>query len=1752
MGDARRVGARRWALLALRVALVLLAGRLLLAAFAPAAAQLAARAHGVDAEWTRLRLHVLRGAIEIEDLRCALRAREGEPSSAPFLCVETLRADLAVRDLLRGELRLSRAEARGVDLRLERRADGSLPLLDALAATAPDPQGEEPAPLSFLPAVRVDALRASSVRLDVHDTLASGEDRHQRFELDLRADDLGYPDRRAQVVLLATAPNLLDQARLELAIETRPDDAFVTGDLQVRGLQGESAAPWVATALGVQRVRGDRSASLGLNSRFDARLRVEGAQRDGIAASIGPLAIHAWAADGRVLARVADLQLEVAALRASGIRVTSAGVHDAALDVRIDADGAPCALGFAFQDLSAAEPRSSARATRAAPAPADHGAPGPPFAVVLDVLEARSVQASFTDERHEPPVALTLDVERALLAGVDTSGARAEPLRFEVVASADGVVGRIEARGAAALFGARQALEAELEARGLRPDALGPYLAELGLASTLVDGVLKARLVGTGRATPGGGLEGDLRLTGVQLADGERICGVRAVEALGVAYEPARPTLRIRDLLVRGTDVTLQRLADGALAGLGLRTSESRSTRRGLAGRAPAEARSSVAGLPTPASAAPSPLPRVEIERLAVIENRLSWRDEQLARPVDVVFDDCGLEVRDLRLFGRAGEHERATAQVKLWSRAAALVRDVSVAGTLTTRPGPLDLALELEVGVRGVTAAELQPYIDPTGLQEQLVDASMAARVALQVARDAVGWRGELELAEARLENGGRTVLGATLLGVRGVRLEGERVRIELVDVTDAHVHVARDPVGALLALGLRIPLEIFRRGESAAEGSSAGASSVEQALAALPAVQIRAVRVSNAALHWRDATSEPAIEAVARLELSADGVTTRSARNKWFPFALVAAVEGTASEVRVDGAARLGPRGAGLQLDLRARGLRAGSLAPYLPAGVACELVNGELDARAGLELDAHEAGGLQGRMELSRVRLAEAGVAEPLAALERFEVALERVDPAAALFEIGRVSASGLVLQARRGADERLHALGFSRAPRVAAEAEVDGARRAPDLTPPGAPRVVLGGLDLELARGTFRDELVGADPIELSGRVSTPSGQVLVDPEPENLAPFVVELEARAAPFARSLRTELRIAPWSEQPEIALAFTAEGLSGAGVGALGRGLSTWVDGTSLTEGVATGSARARLAWRRRSPLDLDLRAGFAAEVEVGRLEFRDAPGGRVLLALESAAADVARVDLATGDVHLRTLELVRPQWLARRTPAGFELLGLVLHPELRSSPAPAAPADSAEPGASPRRARAELRVDELLVRGIDVLLRDDAVEPPAVLPLVDLDLVVQRFTTRAFEEPRVIRFDAWLGAGRASMPHPTRAASVVTGLASAVGGALAGRREELRYEERLVFQEAALTGRIQFVPSLSGHAQATLSGLELLGFTGTAKQEGVDVGDGTLDASVRLRFRGEEGVRVDSELVFSGLSLSEPKSGPIEAYLTLPVPLDTVLFLLENADGEHRIPVGFTLDAAGLTRARIAGAAASAAASVIGSAVASAPLRVMSTFTDLFGITGGGAEQPPTASVAFGPGDAALPPAAHAALEPLVQKLLADADWVVQVQHRLGAADVERATRLANPPPEVCREIAEGLRARRAEIARSRTELAAEVRADWAAGDSATAAAGTQRLRALDAEAGHLEDALDRVLEHLKPGAERHDAKRARAAALAVARARVEALRAWFVSRGIPRIEERFEAKPPTFDLAADGAGGTILVVLRERPR
>jgi hypothetical protein len=499
----------------------------------------------------------------------------------------------------------------------------------------------------------------------------------------------------------------------------------------------------------------------------------------------------------------------------------------------------------------------------------------------------------------------------------------------------------------------------------------------------------------------------------------------------------------------------------------------------------------------------------------------------------------------------------------------------------------------------------------------------------------------------------------------------------------------------------------------------------------------------------------------------------------------------------------------------------------------------------------------------------------------------------------------------------------------------------------------------------------------------------------------------------------------------------------------------------------------------------------------------------------------------------------------------------------------------------------------VDTISVSGVDLVLLDETLTPPLRLPINALDAEVTGYSN-AVPARRPMRFAVFLGAGEVPLTRRVRASSLLAGLATGAVARVTGARDEATLENLRAFQEVALNGQLSPGAAPRGWARIDVAGLELLAFAGGAQRAGVTVSDGILDGSVSARFRGTDGLLLDSSLTFTDLSLSESADGPIGRYLRLPAPLDTVVFLLRNERDEVRLDVELDLhprggaggqDGSGLgvSTVQLSEEIASTLGALVSRAVASSPLRVTGTLTDAIGMTGRAADEAPEVPLvlAFAAGDASPPSlqALGAQLAALVQRLHDEDDLALVLEHVLGEGDIARAALLANPPPEESLEIAVRLRRERAELVRRRDEDSAELRSFLAVGRTEEAAALLQSLRDLDHELGVAEEGLDSMLELLRPGAERGADRRTRAVSLALGRQRLQAsaaqviaaLQAAGVDDAAARVEVRavrwqraeaagsggaivgagLEGAPAAAGTAADGgAGGTVLLTPKVR--
>ena len=1707
--------------------------------------------------------------------------------------------DLDMGALLAGRVHLQRVDIDGLAV-LVHRAAAAGTSADA-PAEADRARADDREPIDLTLPVAIDALRVQRARCVLRDEAVSPP-LATELALDVRLSDLGSAERPARLLVRAEARGLLDELRVEGTLSGGADRQQGALAFSVRGLRPAPLAGYLAEASlaphadslalegacsGEAHVNAERSAC-GLQLSLDGlRLQADGAT----ALALDQVRLVAPAiGDER-----ADLgELLVRGLHASAERTPSGALRFAGLDAlpagsapdaaRADEPAAPGAA-WSLARLLVEDVQLDVHDGAVAPA-AD-------LSLELAHLELGPLRGDATADTPASPIAATFRApglfDTCALAGtVAPFGPRTGlDVRLELA-------GLRPTRAAPHLRAAGLRSTLEDGALTMRLQAVRTAGAQGGFSA---DARLTDLVLRDGATT---------------------LLALPAVRLDELSMSAGAAELRLGSIDITGPSLDVQRDAAGELHALGLATlgSGDRDAAAPAATSEPAAARTGRANTARASTARPTP--RLLLGRLRWHDVALHVRDEAVAPPIDLTLHDAGLELSDLALGGDPAQGEARTGAFRLWLGAEGILERVQVEGTLLSRPGPLDVVADLALHATGVQGGQAASWMSAAGLASEWRDGSLALALHAALAERDGALHADAALTDLVLENAGRRWLALKRAGLERVTLTDDALTVGTLELAGLDAHAERDAQGALHFAGIGLPrVPPTRTPPPAPLAQTTRLTRTGQVPARARRVALERLSVEDVACHFTDAAVVPAVAASVSLAAHLAGLDSGAAADAAparFDLALV--VPGSLDRLTLEGGLRLAPDAQSVHAELRASGLRAGGLSGYLPPGWRSELRDGQLALRLDARRDPAAAGGERLECVLADLSLRDGADAPPLCALSRLALVAPRVDLAGGAVDVDELALRGVELTAHRGLDGSVHALGLvlggevsatdagpppatpvddrpSAAPPQAAPADAAPTNAAPTNAAPtnaaptnaaltnvaaGAARVAaalpvvrLRALDVELSRLAWSDERLPDAPVLARAHLFNPAPLVLLDREPEALPPWDLVLEAACSPALDALRIGLRVAPFVDQPSLELRLQGSGLHGAGLAALSPGLAARIDGSELVQGTLAAHALAQLEWPRRGPVDFDLSHGFGAHLAMDGLELRREPQGEVLAGLDALDLVVERVSPASGDVHVSSLELRTPRALLVNRADGLHVLGL------RLLPAPPAPAGAAEPrdatvsdatasdaaarratgrDAAPRgvAARGELRIDSASITGLDLALRDETLSPPLLLPIDSLDAELSDFSTSE-RAARPTRFGAFVGAGEVPLPAPVRSSSVLAGLATATVARLSGADESATVlEPRRVFQEIALTGRISPGPVPTGWVQLHVAGLELVAFASAARSADVLIGDGVMDGSVKLRFRGADGVAIDSSTTLTDLSLSESANGPIGQYLKLPAPLDTVVFLLRDEQGQIRLDLGLHVGAQGVSGAEIAQEAAGTLGALVTRAVASSPLRVTGMLTDAIGVTGGKVEQAPELPLLldFGPGDARLPPEQRTKLASLAARLRDEPDLTVVLEQSLGAGDVEHAALLANPPAAESAEVAQHLRQELREAVRRRDELSAQARSFFAVGRDAEAVELAGQLASIDHDVGVLELGLDRVLELLRPGAGRRADQRTRAGGLALGNLRLAAVADALREEGVPDPARAIEVRPARWLLAEGRAEGVVSLQPRLRPR
>lgn len=960
--------------------------------------------------------------------------------------------------------------------------------------------------------------------------------------------------------------------------------------------------------------------------------------------------------------------------------------------------------------------------------------------------------------------------------------------------------------------------------------------------------------------------------------------------------------------------------------------------------------------------------------------------------------------------------------------------------------------------------------------------------------------------------------------------------------------------------------------------------AMSVDELALASDGLRLRGARLDAARLllHGQEAgrTSTLMFDAgIGALRIGASESTTLSAQ---------IGIEGDPAVVEIFGEIRPDLKDLLLKLNFAATGVDGARLNHLLPPSVQVALKDGTFGADVEAWFKVHQAGGLAGGFAVDDVHLGEVGEEAPLLAVKRVEVSASKIDVAADLYELGRLHVLGAELTALREADGALNVAGLRLDMSGAAQVEEPS---VPDAEVPqvvsSAPRwvrkydtaplptVSFESVEFELAALRFEDQgNPGSVPATLTARFHHEEPLVLLAPDAETHAPLEFLIDCSAQPIVEAANVQITLAPWEEDARFKVEMAASGVQGEGVTDLLPQLNEMLDGGGLVDGSLGATFEGRLITPRRNLLDFEFRNGFGVEFSARDLVFLNGGEEIPLASLGAFEVDVERIDPQTGAMKIESIDFSDLQARVELSEEGRELCGFILKPTTASdsseSQEEAAPESSGGPYDGP-----EIQLERLSVSGLDFVITDTRTEPVTVVPFDSLGFDLEQFTTKTFTEPRPFRFAFFTGAGDMSLPKPKEARSALAGIAGAALSAATGSEDEHEYEQRPALGEIAVTGNLSLGPEPRGRVNANIEGLELLGFSGLARESGVIIGSGVLDAWMRVKLKGEKGVDVRSNIAFTDLSLDEPPNGPISRYLKLPASLDTVLFAIKNNEDQHRIPLSFHVDGAELGKGEIARVAVTTLTKVITSAVASAPLRaadgvagmlvipgvdespvswVVDLITPVLRIVGladkAGPQSEPVV-LEYAAGEFVLDTAAMELLAPLFEEVEDREDFIVCIEHKFGSEDEARASQLANPSKEECRRLVIGLRRRKRALSRHRAECAADLAASYAVNGQEGAGDELKQLRAVEAELGGIELALDETLGMLRPGSDRHAARRTRATLIEIAEARMGTLQNALSSEMKGRITDRFEIKTarPSATSGADRAHVRVALKMKQ---
>ncbi|MBL8900433.1 MAG: DUF748 domain-containing protein [Planctomycetes bacterium] len=822
----------------------------------------------------------LHGVLELRELAY----REGARRLARLDRLSVHSNTLGERDL-----DLEKVELRGVDLGIERAADGALHFggwtlraveapaaeraLAAGASEAPSASTADPAPTAAassaaptsldlwpaeLPRLRVRALRLAdlSLRAKLPELALDHAFALERLDLDQLDLRPGAEQAPARFVVRAGSPGLLEHLRLDGELAFGPQVARAELALDLENLD-VTAIDRVLRAAGLEqlgleahRVRAQLSAALDPRTahapKLDAALRALRIDDRNGASLLGIDVARASVALDRSGGPTVAEQVELRGLKGRAIRSRDGALHVAGLRIApasaasSELADAPARAAVAQASEPKAAPAQGAANQPSAPTPTvspRDGAPAPHL--WLRALDVSEIELAFLDETGELEAPLELGALRITGRELHIPARVNEdaPGQLRIEAAFPGLIEALVLAGEVHADPELPKFELELDAQGVTAQRAQSLLARVGVRSELADGRLRARLQGELALQPDGLRAPLLRVERLSFADRERslfdLAEARIENLALTRSADGAPLLDIGRASWSALRSAVELRENGELAALGFAlrpTGPSETAAHGASGSTASEAAS-----PTAPAAAPVPAAPVADAAPALAP---TLRLDVLA------LDGIALELRDARgatwplelgLRGRAlsfapESAQRETGTIELAARCAQTLEELSVRTELHASPERIEATTELRS--RGIDLQRLEPYLRQLGVVGEMRAGTAQAELEARFERRGETLAGRIALRELALRDGEREWLSVRSIEGRDLELAPTRATFGAWEIVEPRARVELRPDGSTALLGLAF-------GPSAPSAPSSGAPSEAPAEAVPPAAE-------------------------------------------------------------------------------------------------------------------------------------------------------------------------------------------------------------------------------------------------------------------------------------------------------------------------------------------------------------------------------------------------------------------------------------------------------------------------------------------------------------------------------------------------------------------------------------------------------------------------------------------------------------------------------------------------------------------------------------------------------------------------------------------------------------------------------------------------------------------------------------------------------------------------------------------------